>query len=75
MAQRKPYSPHTKYGRRKLNEAHRQRMANMPEEERKKIENNATGCFIILILVMGTIIYLLFGMEGLLRWGSGKRPY
>lgn len=45
---RKPYNPNTAYGRRKLREAHAERMANMPESDRKEIENNATGCFCII---------------------------
>lgn len=72
---RKPYNPNTAYGRRKLREAHAERMANMPESDRKEIENNATGCFVLFLIIGGLIIYLLFGGEGVLRWLGGKRPY
>ncbi|MBE8714406.1 hypothetical protein [Sphingobacterium hungaricum] len=75
MVQRKPYNPHTKYGRRKLQEQHNKRMAEMPKEERDEINGMTGGCFLLFIVVGGIIVYLLFGGEGLLKWLGGKRPY
>ncbi|KGE14632.1 hypothetical protein DI53_1661 [Sphingobacterium deserti] len=75
MAQRKPYNPNTKYGRRNLNEAHYQRMAEKTPEERAEIHNCAGVMFLLITLIGGLIVFALFGGEGLLRWLGGKRPY
>lgn len=74
MLQRKPYNPNTKYGRRKLNQAHYKRMAEMSQEDRDDVNLRAGGCFLLFLIIGGLIIYLLFGAEGLIRWLGGKAP-
>lgn len=75
MAQRKPYNPNTKYGRRKLNQAHHQRVQNMTHEERDDLNKRTAGCFIVALIVGGLIVFLIFGFDGLISWLGGKRPY
>lgn len=74
MAQRKPCNPNTKYGRRKLNEAHYQRMAAKTPEERSEVNDRAGLIFFVFIIVFGSIIFALFGFDGLIRWLGGKAP-
>ncbi|WP_343566128.1 hypothetical protein [Sphingobacterium sp.] len=75
MAQRKPYNPNTKYGRRKLREDHYRRVANMTDDERSKLEGNTFGCMLLFLIIGGLIVFLLLGGNGLMRWLGGKRPY
>lgn len=75
MAQRKPYNPNTKYGRRKLREDHYRRVENMTDEERSKLEANTFGCMLLFLIIGGLIVFLLFGGDGLMRWLGGKHPY
>ena len=61
MAQRKPYNPNTKYGRKKMREEHVQWKASLPPEERRAMEFNScllTGLVILIILI---IIYAVGG--------------
>ncbi|GAA0884602.1 hypothetical protein GCM10009120_32000 [Sphingobacterium siyangense subsp. cladoniae] len=75
MAQRKPYNPNTKYGRRKLREDNYRRVANMTDDERSKLEANTFGCLLMFIIIGGLIVFFLFGGDGLMRWLGGKHPY
>ena len=75
MAQRKPYNPNTKYGRRKLREDHYRRVTNMTDDERSKLEANSFGCLLLFIIIGGLIVFFLFGGDGLMRWLGGKHPY
>jgi hypothetical protein len=68
MAQRKPYNPNTKYGRRKLREQAHENYQNMTPAEQD--EYNMNGCIftVVILVVIGGIIYLFSGPEGLLKW-------
>ena len=70
MAQRKPYNPNTKYGRKKLREQAAQNYANMTSSE--KADHNALGVVITLILIVffGGCVYLTSGSDGLMKWLS-----
>lgn len=71
MAQRKPYNPNTKYGRRKLrNQAHYNYVNGTPEY-RKDVDNMTAVFWIVVIIIaiiIGIIIYSVSGVEGLLKW-------
>lgn len=71
MAQRKPYNPNTKYGRRKLREEFNyKRYHGTPEEQRsaKSSENWAAFLTILFIIVVGGVIYAVAGLDGLMNW-------
>lgn len=68
MAQRKPYNPNTKYGRRKIREQYYERRANMTSDE--KLENDSMSFLIglIILVVIGGIIFIFGGSDALLQW-------
>ena len=71
MAQRKPYNKNTKYGRRKLSEDFYHRRHNGTPEEKevaKSVENWAAIIFIIFTVVVGSVIYSVAGIEGVMKW-------
>ena len=70
MAQRKPYNPNTKYGRKKLREQSEQYYNNLPEEQKQEFDNTKT-IVIIIIVVIVIIIGLVSGnMSGTAKWLS-----
>lgn len=68
MAQRKPYNPNTKYGRRKMREQYYERRANMTSDE--KFENDSMSCLfaVVILVVIGGLIFLVGGSDALLQW-------
>lgn len=73
MPQRKPYSPNTQYGRRKLNEQHEKWKQSLPKQERKKLESNALLFSIGVFVAICLLILAIAGPDTLMRWLSGKR--
>lgn len=70
MAQRKPYNPNTKYGRKKLREQAYRNYEQMTPQQ--KDDHNMLGCVvtIVILAIVGGIVYLFSGSEGLVKWLS-----
>lgn len=70
MAQRKPYNPNTKYGRRKLREQAQEEFSKLPQHEQDS--TRMLGCFIglLLALVIGGCLYITKGPAAALKWLS-----
>jgi hypothetical protein len=75
MAQRKPYNPNTKYGRRKMREEAYKWKASLPPEERAKVESQEFFFGLIILIIIGLIIFAIGGSEALMRWLSGKAAF
>lgn len=67
MAQRKPYNPNTKYGRKKIREEYAQRRAEMTPEERSGNDALATIVLIIIIIFIGGCAFLIGGKDAVLK--------
>lgn len=68
---KRPYNPNTMYGRRGLRREADERIANYTPEEKQSYDEIGCGVKIILFAVLsiiGYIIYLTSGMEGLIKW-------
>jgi hypothetical protein len=70
MPQRKPYNPNTAYGRKKLSEENAEWKANLPPEERAKVESFSFFSVLLIVGVIILIIYLFSGSEGVMKWAS-----
>ena len=82
MAQRKPYNPNTKYGRRKLREQAQQYHKTLPQEQEQSFDNtqtfnnpqpfdNTKPVVIILIIVSALLIFLtMINMIDFLKWAT-----
>lgn len=71
MAQRKPYNPNTKYGRRKLRDQAHYNYVNGTPEYRREVDNIGAIVWVVIIaivIIIGFIIYSVSGVEGLLKW-------
>lgn len=60
MAQRKPYNPNTKYGRKKAREQAERNYQNAPPEERAK--RDQLGCIVLFVIL--AIVFLIFALSG-----------
>lgn len=70
MAQRKPYNPNTKYGRKKLREQYELDKQKMKPEERERLENDSAVITIIIVAVIFGLIYVFFGREAAVDWAT-----
>jgi len=65
-AQRKPYNPNSKYGRKKLRDQANNTYSNLPPNE--KAEWNGIG--VIIIIIIAIIIFAFAGFSGVAKWFS-----
>lgn len=66
MARRKPYNPHTTYGRRRTRELSQERFNKLPEDQKVKVKTTS----LILIAIVCVIMWLILGTDGFLKWAS-----
>lgn len=70
MAQRKPFNPNTKYGRKKIREQYYENYNSMSSKEKDNHNSLVIFLTIISIIVFGGLILLIGGPEALLKWLS-----
>ncbi len=70
MAQRKPYNPNTKYGRKKLREQSHEHYSSLNESEKSEYDATKFIFYLILIIVFAGLIFLLGGSGALSKWLS-----
>jgi hypothetical protein len=63
MAERKPYNPNTKYGRKKLREEAERNIANYTPEQKAEYQGYIVIIFIIMVVVI-FIVYQTCGTKG-----------
>lgn len=79
MAQRKPYNPHTAYGRRKIREQQdrerQERWDKMTpaervehEKEMNKIKFQVGLFFFVLFIIVSALIILIGGFDAWIKW-------
>lgn len=71
MAQRKPYNPNTKYGRRKLRDQAQYNYDNGTPEYRNDIDNMKNIVWLVVLVVCALIFILIWniaGPEAALKW-------
>ena len=71
MAQRKPYNPNTKYGRRKLRDQAQYNYDNGTPEYRSDIDNIKTVVWAVILVICAIIFIIIWNLdspEAAIKW-------